>query len=249
MYTPVSDAQCCANQLLAALHSEERARWLPQMECVELLLGQVLFEANETITHVVFPTTAIVSLLPVVLNGAAAENAIVGPEGIVGAALFMGDGAANCRAVVQSAGLGLQLRAELLKDELDQNPDVLRLLLRYTQALTVQVAQAGVCHRQHSLEQQLCRWLLLRLDRLNGEELPMAPELVANELGVRRAEVTQAAGALQADGVIRCSGGRLTLLNRGALEARACECFDVVTNAYQRLLHPSTDAYDSVSAS
>ncbi len=236
MHTPVSDAQCCANQLLAALESEQRARWLPEMEWVELPLGQVLFGPDDPITHVVFPTTAIVSLLPDDDDGVYAEPAVVGCEGIVGAALFLGDGSAPCRAVVQRAGLGLQLKAETLKDELDRNAHVLQLLLRHAQALVVQVAQTGVCHFHHSPEQQLCRRLLLSLDRLPGPSLAMTLERLASELRVSRKSLRQAAGRLQADGLIKCTHDRIDVLDRRGLEARACECYGVVTKAYDRLL-------------
>ncbi|CAN5753711.1 Crp/Fnr family transcriptional regulator [soil metagenome] len=236
MQTPVSDAQSCANHLLAALDSAERARWLPQMEWVELPLGQVLFRPDDPITHVLFPTTAIVSLLPHVETGAPAEAAVVGREGVVGAALFLGNGAAACKAVVQSAGLGLQLKAETLKDELDQNADVLRLLLRYAQTLVVQVAQTGVCHRHHSPEQQLCRWLLSSLDRLQRRALVTTQQRLASELGVAPENLIRAADKLEADGLIHCASGRIEVLNRSGIEACACECYGVMTKAYDRLL-------------
>jgi len=199
-------------------------------------LGQVLYESGTTLSHVYFPTTSIVSLLYVMENGSSAEIAVVGNEGLVGISLFMGGGSTPSRAVVQSAGEGLRLDAKTLKTEFDQNGPVLHLLLRYTQALITQMAQTAVCNRHHSLDQQLCRWLLLSLDRLQGDELVMTQELIANMLGVRREGVTEAALNLQRVGLIRYARGRISVLDRAALEKRTCECYAVVKTEYDRLL-------------
>ena len=223
------------NHLLAALPDAEWERWLPQLEAVDLPLGQVVYESGGTLSHVYFPTTAIVSLLYVMENGASAEIAVVGNEGIVGISLFMGGESTPSRAVVQSAGRGYRMKAEVIKDEFKRTP-VLHLLLRYTQALITQMAQTAVCNRHHSLDQQLCRWLLLSLDRLQGSELVMTQELIANMLGVRREGVTEGALKLQDAGVIRYSRGRITVLNRPELERRTCECYAVVKKEYDRLL-------------
>jgi CRP-like cAMP-binding protein len=225
-----------ANHLLAALPDAEWQRWLPEFQSVDMPLGQVLYESGTTLSHVYFPTTSIVSLLYVMENGSSAEIAVVGNEGIVGISLFMGGGSTPSRAVVQSAGVGLRLDAKTLKTEFDQNGPVLHLLLRYTQALITQMAQTAVCNRHHSLDQQLCRWLLLSLDRLQGDELVMTQELIANMLGVRREGVTEAALNLQRVGLIRYSRGRISVLDRTALEKRTCECYAVVKTEYDRLL-------------
>jgi CRP-like cAMP-binding protein len=227
------------NQLIAALPSAEAQRWLPQLEWVQMPLGEVLYESGSTLTHVYFPTNAIVSLLYVMENGASAEIAVVGNEGIVGISLFMGGGSTPSRAVVQSAGQGYRLDAQAMKDEFDRAGPVLHLLLRYTQALITQMAQTAVCNRHHSLDQQLCRWLLLSLDRLPGNELVMTQELIANMLGVRREGVTEAALKLQKAELIRYSRGRITVLDRGGLEQRTCECYAVVKKEYDRLLPAS----------
>jgi len=223
------------NHLLAALPDAEWQRWLPQLELVEMPLGQVLYESGSTLSHVYFPITAIVSLLYVMEDGASAEIAVVGNEGIVGIALFMGGESTSSRAVVQSAGQGLRLKARAIKDEFNRAP-VLHLLLRYTQALITQMAQTAVCNRHHSLDQQLCRWLLLSLDRLHGSELTMTQELIANMLGVRREGVTEAALKLQKAGLIRYARGRISVLDRPGLEKRSCECYAVVKKEYDRLL-------------
>jgi CRP-like cAMP-binding protein len=223
------------NHLLAALPDAEWARWLPQLEPVEMPLGQVLYESGGKMSHVYFPTTAIVSLLYVMEDGASAEIAVVGHEGIVGIALFMGGESTPSRAVVQSAGQGFRLRAQTIKDEFNRAP-VLHLLLRFTQALITQMSQTAVCNRHHSLDQQLCRWLLLSLDRLQGSELVMTQELIANMLGVRRGGVTEAALKLQELGLIRYARGHISVLDRHGLEQRACECYDVVKKEYDRLL-------------
>jgi CRP-like cAMP-binding protein len=223
------------NRLLAALPDAEWRRWLPQLEWVEMPLGQVMYESGSTLSHVYFPTTAIVSLLYVMENGASAEIAVVGNEGVVGISLFMGGESTPSRAVVQSAGEGFRLPALAIKDEFSR-PAVLHLLLRYTQALITQMAQTAVCNRHHSLDQQLCRWLLLSLDRLHGIELVMTQELIANMLGVRREGVTEGARRLQEAGLIRYARGRITMLNRKGLEKRSCECYAVVKKEYDRLL-------------
>jgi CRP-like cAMP-binding protein len=224
------------NQLLAALPPADLQRWLPQLEAVQMPLGLVLYESGRTLSHVYFPTTAIVSLLYVMENGASAEIAVVGHEGIVGISLFMGGESTPSRAVVQSAGQGLRLKASLIKQEFEQAGPVMHLLLRYTQALITQMAQTAVCNRHHSLDQQLCRWLLLSLDRLEGSELVMTQELIANMLGVRREGVTEGALALQKTGLIRYSRGHITILDRPGLERRTCECYAVVKREYDRLL-------------
>jgi CRP-like cAMP-binding protein len=224
------------NHLLAALPDAESQRWLPQLEPVEMPLGQVLYESGGTLSHVYFPTTAIVSLLYVMENGASAEIAVVGNDGIVGISLFMGGDSTSSRAVVQSAGLGLRLKAQIMKDDFNRAGPVLHLLLRYTQALITQMAQTAVCNRHHSLDQQLCRWLLLSLDRLQGNELVMTQELIANMLGVRREGVTEGALKLQQAGLIRYARGHISVLDRDGLEKRSCECYAVVKKEYDRLL-------------
>ena len=227
------------NQLLAALPAPELQRWLPQLESVELPLGQVLYEPGTTLSHVYFPSTAIVSLLYVMENGSSAEIAVVGNEGIVGISLFMGGESTPSRALVQSAGRGYRLEAQLMKDEFNRAGPVMHVLLRYTQALITQMAQTAVCNRHHSLDQQLCRWLLLSLDRLSGNELVMTQELIANMLGVRREGVTEAALKLQSSGLIRYARGRIKVIDRPGLEQRTCECYAVVKKEYDRLL-PAT---------
>ena len=224
------------NHLLAALPETEWQRWLPQLESVDMPLGQVLYESGSNIEHVYFPTTAIVSLLYVMENGASAEIAVVGNEGIVGISLFMGGESTPSRAVVQSAGHGFRLNAETMKTEFNRAGPVLHLLLRYTQALITQMSQTAVCNRHHSLDQQLCRWLLLSLDRLEGTDLVMTQELIANMLGVRREGVTEAAHTLQKVGLIRYARGHITVLDRKGLENRVCECYGVVKKEYDRLL-------------
>ena len=229
-------AESIENHLLAALPDAEWQRWLPQLERVEMPLGQVLYEAGGMLSHVYFPTTAIVSLLYVMENGASAEIAVVGNEGIIGISLFMGGDSTSSRAVVQSAGLGFRLKAQIMKDDFNRAGPVLHLLLRYTQALITQMAQTAVCNRHHSLDQQLCRWLLLSLDRLRGNELVMTQELIANMLGVRREGVTEGALKLQQAGLIRYARGHITVLDRDGLEKRSCECYAVVKKEYDRLL-------------
>ena len=224
------------NHLLAALPADDLTRWMPQLEYVDLTLGQVLYESGRVLSHVYFPTDAIVSLLYVMEDGASAEIAVVGMEGVVGIALFMGGESTPSRGVVQSAGGAYRLRSRVIKEEFQHAGAAMHLLLRYTQALITQMAQTAVCNRHHSLHQQLCRWLLLSLDRLHGSELVMTQELIANMLGVRREGVTESALKLQALGLIRYSRGHITVLNRAGLEARACECYSVVKQEYDRLV-------------
>lgn len=224
------------NHLLDCLPEVEWQRWEDELEPVDMPLGQVLYESGRTLSHVYFPSTSIVSLLYVMENGASAEIAVVGNEGVVGISLFMGGGSTPSRAVVQSAGHGLRLRAPAMKAEFDRAGPVMHLFLRYTQALLTQMAQTAVCNRHHSLDQQLCRWLLLSLDRLRGNELLMTQELIANMLGVRREGVTESALKLQAAGLIRYARGHISVLDRPGLEARSCECYEVVRKEYQRLL-------------
>ena len=225
-----------ANDLLASLPEAEWQRWQPQLERVELKLGQVLYESGTTMHHVYFPTNAIVSLLYVMEDGASAEIAVVGHEGVVGISIFMGGGSTPSRAVVQSAGWGFRMRAAVIKEEFARSMPVLHLLLRYTQALITQMAQTAVCNRHHSLDQQLCRWLLLSMDRLKGTELIMTQELIANMLGVRREGVTEAALRLQKSGLISYARGHIQILDRPGLEQRTCECYAVVKQEYDRLL-------------
>lgn len=227
-----------ANQLLASMPMPEWQRIGPLLEVVDLPLGRVLYESGSKMGHVYFPIDAIVSLLYVMENGASAEIAVVGNEGLLGIALFMGGETTPSRAVVQSAGKGYRLRAADIKDEFNRAGPVLHLLLRYTQALITQMTQTAACNRHHALDQQLCRWLLLSLDRLSGNELVMTHELIANMLGVRREGVTEAALKLQRLGMIRYARGHITVLDRKALEGRVCECYAVVKKEYERLLPP-----------
>ncbi|WP_235943155.1 Crp/Fnr family transcriptional regulator [Zoogloea dura] len=221
---------------MAVLPEIEFERLKPQLEAVDMPLGHVLYESGRTLSHVYFPTTSIVSLLYVMENGASAEIAVVGNEGVVGIALFMGGESTPSRAVVQSAGQGFRLRGQAIKEVFSRSGPVMHLMLRYTQALITQMAQTAVCNRHHSLDQQLCRWLLLSLDRLQGNELVMTQELIANMLGVRREGVTEGALKLQAAGLIRYARGHITVLDRVGLEARTCECYAVVRKEYGRLL-------------
>jgi CRP-like cAMP-binding protein len=224
------------NDLLAALSKDDLDIWQPSLERVELRLGQVLFESGATVTGVFFPTTAIVSLLYTLEDGGSAEIAVVGHEGIVGISLFMGGGSTISRAVVQSAGVGIRLNAAAFQTGFSRAGPLMRLMLRYTQALITQTAQTAVCNRRHTLDQQLCRWLLLSLDRLQGQEIVMTQELIANMLGVRREGVTEAALRLQRDGLIKYTRGHITVVDRPALEKRTCECYAVVKREYERLL-------------
>jgi CRP-like cAMP-binding protein len=224
------------NQLLDALPRGEYERIASHLELVPMNLGDVIYEPGIKLRHVYFPTTSIVSLLYVMEDGSSAEIAIVGNEGILGISLFMGGDTTPSRAVVQSAGHGYRLRADLLKAEFGLFGHTMHLLLRYTQALITQMAQTAVCNRHHSIDQQLCRWLLLSLDRLPSNVLSMTQELIANMLGVRREGVTEAAGALQKDGLIRYRRGRITVLDRPGLEKRCCECYQEVKTEFDRLL-------------
>jgi CRP-like cAMP-binding protein len=228
------------NQLLSSLPDAEWKRWSASLETVDMPLGEVIYEPGVTLKYVYFPLTSIVSLLYVMENGASAEIAVVGNEGIVGVSLFMGGESTPSRAVVQSAGVGCRLHAHLMKAEFNRAGPVLHLLLRYTQALITQMAQTAVCNRHHSLDQQLCRWLLLSLDRLESDELVMTQELIANMLGVRREGVTEGALNLQKMGLIQYARGRITVLDRPGLEKRTCECYAVVKREYDRLLPRST---------
>jgi CRP-like cAMP-binding protein len=224
------------NRLLAAMPAEEYQRLVGSLERMPMSLGQALYESGEPQGYVYFPTSSIVSLLYVLENGGSAEIAVTGYEGLVGIALFMGGETTPSRAVVQSAGDSYRLRASVLKKEFERGGALQHLLLRYTQALITQMAQTAVCNRHHSVDQQLCRWLLLSLDRLPANQLVMTQELIANMLGVRREGVTEAAGKLQADGLIEYSRGKITVLQRARLEKRVCECYAVVKREYDRLL-------------
>ena len=224
------------NRLLAALPPADIEALLPFLEPVQMVLGQALYESGGAQGYVYFPTSSIVSLLYVLENGSSAEIAVTGCEGLVGIALFMGGETTPSRAVVQSAGAGYRLKASVLKEQFERGGALQLLLLRYTQALITQMTQTAVCNRHHSVDQQLCRWLLLSLDRLPANKLVMTQELIANMLGVRREGVTEAAGKLQADGLIEYSRGRITVLDREHLEARVCECYEVVKREYDRLL-------------
>jgi CRP-like cAMP-binding protein len=224
------------NHLLAALPAAESGRLYPHLDLVPLPLGEVLYESGDLLQHVYFPTDSIVSLLYVMADGSSAEIAVVGNEGIIGIALFMGGETMPNRAVVQSAGHAYKLKGQVLKEEFNRAGELQHLLLRYTQALLTQMSQTAVCNRHHSVDQQLCRWLLLSLDRLPSNELGMTQELIANMLGVRREGVTEAAGKLQSTGLIHYSRGHITVLDRPRLEARACECYQVVKTEFDRLL-------------
>lgn len=224
------------NRLLAALPEAEFARLAPHLQLVPMLLGDSLYEPGSQLQHVYFPTTAIVSLLYVMESGSSAEIAGVGNEGMLGIALFMGGDTTPSSAVVQTAGHGYRLPRRVLKEEFNRGGLVQQLLLRYTQALLTQMCQTSACNRHHSIAQQLCRWLLLTLDRLPSSELTMTQELVANALGVRREGVTEAAGQLQAAGCIRYRRGHIAVLDRAGLEARSCECYQVVKAELARLL-------------
>jgi CRP-like cAMP-binding protein len=223
------------NHLLDALPASDLERLAAHLEPIPMELGDILYESGSRMRHVYFPTTCIISLLYVMEDGASAEMAIVGNEGMLGISLFMGGETTPSRAVVQSAGQAFRLKADLLKDEFGRFGPTMHLLLRYTQALITQMAQTAVCNRHHSVDQQLCRWLLLSLDRLETNELSMTQELIANMLGVRREGVTEAAGHLQKDGLIRYSRGHITVLDRPKLEKRVCECYAVVKRESDRL--------------
>jgi CRP-like cAMP-binding protein len=224
------------NHLLAALPAADYARLLPDLELIPMPLGWAVYESGGQLGYLYFPTTSIVSLLYVMQSGASAEIAITGNEGLVGISLFMGGESTPSRAVVQSAGDGYRLKASILKREFALGGNLQHLALRYTQALITQMAQTAVCNRHHAVDQQLCRWLLLSLDRLAGNELLMTQELIANMLGVRREGVTEAAGKLQAEGLIQYSRGHIKVLDRAGLEKRVCECYAVVKKELDRLL-------------
>ncbi|MCS3904348.1 CRP-like cAMP-binding protein [Methylohalomonas lacus] len=225
-----------SNHLLASLSDDVRERVLPQLEYVSLPLGKVLYESGDTLRYVYFPTDAIISLLYVMEDGSSAEISVVGNEGVVGVALFMGGESTTSRAIVQSAGGAFRLPGQWIKDEFNRHGEMMNLLLRYTQSLITQMAQTAVCNRHHSIDQQLCRWLLLSLDRLPGNQLTMTQELIANMLGVRREGVTQAAGKLQRLGIINYNRGHITVLDRPYLEKLCCECYAVVKKEAERLL-------------
>ena len=225
------------NHLLAALPAVEFARLQPNLELVAMPLGEILYESGGQLRHVYFPTTAIISLHYVTEDGASAEIAGVGNEGILGVSLFMGGNTTPSRAVTLTAGYGYRLKAALLMEEFNRAGALMRLLLRYTQALLTQMSQTAVCNRHHSLEQQLCRWLLLTQDRLPSNELTMTQELIANMLGVRREGVTEAAGKLQQAGIISYRRGHITVLDRSGLETQVCECYKVVKKEFERLLN------------
>lgn len=224
------------NHLLAALPAAVQDRLFPHLEPVPLKLGQVLYESGDTLRHVYFPTDAIVSLLYVMENGASAEIAVVGNEGLIGVSLFMGGESTPSRAIVQSAGSAYRILGQRIKDEFNRHGDMLQLMLRYTQSLLTQMSQTAVCNRHHSVDQQLCRWLLLSLDRLPSNRLTMTQELIANMLGVRREGVTDAATKLQKQGVIEYVRGQITVLDRPKLETMSCECYAVVKKETDRLL-------------
>lgn len=224
------------NHLLNALPPEVKQRLFPHLELVEMPLGKVLYESGDVMRYVYFPTDSIVSLLYVMKNGSSAEIAVVGFDGLIGVALFMGGESTTSRAIVQSAGSAYRLRGQRLKDEFNRHGELLHLMLRYSQALITQMAQTAVCNRHHSIEQQLCRWLLLSLDRLKDNHLVMTQELIANMLGVRREGVTEAAGRLHRQGLIDYSRGHITVVNRPKLEQLSCECYAVVKTETDRLL-------------
>ncbi len=228
------------NYLLAALPVEVKERLFPYLEEVRMPLGKVLYESGDTLRHVFFPTDSIVSLLYVMESGASAEISVVGNEGLIGVSMFMGGESTSSRAIVQSAGNAYRLLGQRLKDEFNRHGALLQLMLRYTQALITQMAQTAVCNRHHSIDQQLCRWLLLSLDRLPDNKLTMTQELIANMLGVRREGVTEAAGKLQQLGVIEYKRGKITVLDRQKLELLSCECYAVVKKETDRLLPYST---------
>ena len=224
------------NNLLAALPEAVQARLSSQLELVDMPLGRVIYESGDTMRHVYFPSESIVSLIYVMVSGASAEISVVGNEGMIGVALFMGGESTPSRAIVQSAGHAYRLPAHVLKSEFGRHEEFHHLLLRYTQSLITQMAQTAVCNRHHSIDQQLCRWLLLSLDRLPTNRLVMTQELIANMLGVRREGVTEAAGKLQRAGIINYQRGHITVTDRPALEQRCCECYEVVRTETERLL-------------
>jgi CRP-like cAMP-binding protein len=233
---PTSIKSPLQNHLLGAFPTREREQLFPLLQLVPMPLGMVLYESGVTLPYVYFPTNCIVSLLYVLADGASAEISVVGNEGLVGIALFLGGDTTPSRAIVQSAGFAYRISAQALKDEFHRNGEVQLLLLRYTQSLITQMAQTAVCNRHHSVDQQLCRWLLLSLDRLPSNKVVMTQELIANMLGVRREGVTEAAGKLDKLDIIRYARGRITVLDRPKLEERCCECYAVVKKETDRLL-------------
>ncbi|GAC1412836.1 MAG: Crp/Fnr family transcriptional regulator [Burkholderiaceae bacterium] len=244
---PTVQASPQQNHLLGAIPEAEWARFAPHLTPVHLELGDVIYESGSNQPHVYFPTDSIISLLYVMEDGSSAEIAIVGNEGLVGISLFMGGGTTPSRAVVQSAGKAFRMKAQWIRDEFILARSVQQLFLRYTQALLTQRAQTAVCNRHHTLDQQLCRWLLMSLDRLSSNELVMTQELIANMLGVRREGVTEAAGRLQRAGVIQYSRGRIRVLDRPRLEQLACECYEVVKKEFMRLLPWGSDTVPPVA--
>ncbi len=228
------------NTLLATLSAEVIERLLPFMRSVEMPLGKVLYESGDTLSNAYFPTNSIVSLLYLMMNGASAEISVVGNDGMLGVALFMGGETTPSRAIVQSAGHAFRLPRQQLKEEFHRNGELHKLLLLYTQALITQMEQTAICNRHHSVDQQLCRWLLLSLDRLPSNRLTMTQELIANMLGVRREGVTESAGRLQKLGIIRYARGQITVLDRPILETLCCECYAVVKRETARLLPPAS---------
>jgi CRP-like cAMP-binding protein len=224
------------NYLLAALPKATLQRWLPQLEAVDMPLGQVLYEAGTTLGHVYFPTTAVVSLLYVMDDGDSAEIAVVGNDGLVGISLFMGGGSTPSRALVQNGGKGYRMRAELVQHAFENSKPVLHLFLRYTQALITQMTQSAACNKHHSLDQQLCRWLLLTLDRYEGNKLTMTKQLIANMLGTSSKKMRNGADKLQEEGLISYAKGCITVSDRPGVEKRSCECYQVVKAEYERLL-------------
>jgi CRP-like cAMP-binding protein len=234
------------NTLLAALPAADWARMEVDLEPCWLPLGQAMYESGAQLSHIYFPTTAIVSLLYVLMDGSSVEMAVVGREGLVGVALFMGGDTTPSRAVVQSAGWSYRMTGRLLKEEFSRTGAMAQILLRYTQALLTQMAQTAVCNRHHTIDQQLCRWLLLSLDRLETDQVEMTQDLIANMLGVRREGVTDAAGKLQSAGLISYRRGLINVLDRPGLELRCCECYAVVKREYDRLLSPAN--FDATGA-
>lgn len=226
------------NQILKALPPDERERLYPQLKQVAMPFGSVLYESGSVLSHIYFPVDSVVSLMYVLKNGTSAEIAVVGNEGAVGVSLFMGGETTPSRAVVQGAGTAYRLAGSRLNQEISLHGQILTALLRYTQSLITQMAQTAVCNRHHAIDQQLCRWLLLTLDRIDSNEIRVTQELIASMIGVRREGVTEAAGKLQQLGVIRYSRGKITVLDRPRLEALSCECYAVVKAETDRLLGP-----------
>ncbi len=236
------------NHLLAVLPGSDLRRWLPHLEAVDLALGQVIHESGEVISHAYFPANSIISLLYVMQDGASAEIAVVGWEGLVGISVFMGGGSTPSRAVVQNAGQAYRIKAEILKEEFERSAPVARLLLRYTQSLVAQMTQTAACNRHHTLDQQLCRWLLLSLDRHSGNELRMTRKLISNMLGVTEEKMAQGASRLEAAGLINYNDGKILVIDRPGLESRTCECYQVVKDEYDRLLGiPHADQEDQAA--